>query len=77
MPKFGYPSAPGTRKERWCLCPRCGRKHKKTIFFTGKGTPKKFCRLCNRQIDEQETETLNCFGYQEIAPRFSEMEIPI
>ena len=74
MPKFGYPSAPGTRKKQWCICPRCGRKHKKSIFFIGIGTPKKFCRLCRLQIDEHDTETFGCFGYQETTPTFSEME---
>jgi len=77
MAKYHAPSAPGTRKKKTCICPCCGRKHKKSIFYTGKGTPKKFCRMCQRGIDEHETETFGCFGYQETSANFSEMEMPI
>ena len=29
-----------------CICPRCGKVHKRRIFWTGKGTPRFYCPNC-------------------------------
>jgi hypothetical protein len=43
-----------------CICPRCGKKYERKIFWTGKGTPKKFCVICApfAEIYCRETEAL-------------------
>ena len=29
-----------------CKCPRCGKKHKKSVFFVGRGVPRYYCSAC-------------------------------
>ena len=29
-----------------CICPKCGKRHRLSFFWTGKGTPRKFCMSC-------------------------------
>ena len=39
-----------------CICPRCGITHLLNFFWSGKGTPRKFCHRCREavaSIDEQ------------------------
>jgi len=32
-----------------CKCPRCGKIHKKILFWVGKGMPRKFCDSCQQK----------------------------
>jgi late competence protein required for DNA uptake (superfamily II DNA/RNA helicase) len=41
-----------------CTCPRCGKKHNRKLFWTGKFPPKKFCKSCLRIIREMSTENV-------------------
>jgi transposase-like protein len=41
-----------------CICPRCNRKHKMRLFWTGKGTPKKHCKNCKREIEDLSNDPL-------------------
>lgn len=29
-----------------CICPMCGKKHHMTMFWTGRGVPRKYCSAC-------------------------------
>jgi len=29
-----------------CICPRCGRAHTLKFFWSGAGTPRKYCEAC-------------------------------
>lgn len=29
-----------------CKCPKCGKTHRVTMFWTGRGVPRKFCPQC-------------------------------
>lgn len=29
-----------------CICPRCNIKHKRRLFWTGIGIPKRYCNSC-------------------------------
>jgi hypothetical protein len=31
-----------------CICPRCGKRHHKLIFWTGRGIPRIYCEDCNK-----------------------------
>jgi len=31
-----------------CICPKCGNRHKKVLFWTGNGTPRIYCYNCER-----------------------------
>jgi hypothetical protein len=31
-----------------CKCPMCGGEHKLKLFWTGKGTPRKYCEECKK-----------------------------
>jgi len=33
-----------------CTCPKCGVSHVMKIFWTGTGTPRKYCRECNKYV---------------------------
>lgn len=33
-----------------CICPKCGISHILKIFWTGKGTPRKYCHRCREVI---------------------------
>ena len=33
-----------------CICPKCGKKHKTRLHWTGKGTAKKYCQKCQKFI---------------------------
>jgi len=32
-----------------CLCPGCGLKHELPLFWTGRGTPRKYCPSCRKK----------------------------
>jgi hypothetical protein len=34
-----------------CICPNCGCAHKRKIFYTGRGLPRKFCVSCEDLAD--------------------------
>ena len=36
---------PSNRKVE-CICPRCGARHRLALFWTGRGTPRKYCADC-------------------------------
>jgi len=40
-----------TTKRMECKCPRCGRIHKKLLFWVGKTMPRKFCDSCKQVVD--------------------------
>ena len=29
-----------------CICPKCGQKHKLSLHWIGRGTPRKYCPSC-------------------------------
>jgi len=29
-----------------CICPKCGQKHKLSLHWIGRGTPRKYCSSC-------------------------------
>ena len=29
-----------------CKCPKCGKTHRVTMFWTGRGVPRKYCNQC-------------------------------
>ncbi len=29
-----------------CKCPKCGKTHRVTMFWTGRGVPRKYCPQC-------------------------------
>jgi hypothetical protein len=33
-------------KDTLCFCPLCEKTHIRKLFWTGRGTPKKYCRHC-------------------------------
>ena len=46
-PKYGqYANEISNAKPTKCICPRCGTIHKMRIYWTGNGTPRKFCHSC-------------------------------
>lgn len=34
-----------------CKCPKCGRAHRVTMFWTGRGVPRKYCPQCKGRAD--------------------------
>ena len=42
-----------------CWCPRCGKKHKRKIFFTGRGVPKFYCKECMYHSDMREEDVFS------------------
>jgi hypothetical protein len=68
------PSIPETRKAVICRCPNCGKEHPKVMYWTGKGVPRKFCRLCKLSKSEILYEPANNPGGEETEMRFSELE---
>jgi hypothetical protein len=80
MSVYFPPSIPGTRKKTKCQCPKCGRIHIRSIYWTGKGMPKRYCNKCRRYLDLvssapesdfSEKKILDLFGSEE---KLSEME---
>jgi len=44
------------KKQIECICPRCDRKHKMSLFWTGKLPPRKLCINCKEislSLDEE------------------------
>ena len=37
-----------------CLCPRCQKRHKQRIFFTGSGTPRLYCYDCKNYFQKYD-----------------------
>lgn len=33
-----------------CICPRCGKRHQKYLFWTGNGTPRFYCAICRAVV---------------------------
>lgn len=33
-----------------CICPKCGVIHDMRLFWTGNGTPKKYCDKCQKFV---------------------------
>jgi hypothetical protein len=31
-----------------CICPKCGARHTMNFYWTGRGTPRKFCPRCKK-----------------------------
>ena len=44
-----YGGLPGERPTE-AVCPKCGRKHTVKMFWTGKGTPRRFCDKCRPYV---------------------------
>jgi hypothetical protein len=34
------------KMETKCICPKCGKHHKLSIHWIGRGIPRKFCNSC-------------------------------
>jgi uncharacterized protein (DUF983 family) len=34
--------------ETECVCPKCSKRHKTMMFYTGRGTPRVFCDACRK-----------------------------
>lgn len=45
-----------TNKVHECICPRCKKKHKKRIFFTGIGIPRINCNTCKMHFENNPTQ---------------------
>lgn len=37
-----------------CICPMCRKKHKKLIYWTGNGTPRKRCHSCKIIVERND-----------------------
>ena len=41
----------GVKQEHYafhmCLCPKCRSEHRRWMFWTGRGQPRKYCNNCN------------------------------
>ena len=37
-----------------CVCPRCKKRHKQRIFFTGSGTPRLYCYDCKNYFQKYD-----------------------
>ena len=37
-----------------CVCPRCRKKHRQRIHFTGRGTPRLYCYDCKNYFEKYE-----------------------
>lgn len=44
-----------------CICPKCGRKHKRALFWSGRGVPKKFCNNCAPIVQDIERFSVRSF----------------
>lgn len=47
-----------SRKLTECICPMCGKKYKRKIFWTGNTIPRKFCSDC-KDLDVFEFDHTN------------------
>ena len=53
-------------KQTLCKCPKCGRYHKMKLFWTGNGTPRKYCHDCKfhtvvREFYYEEPHQVNTY----------------
>jgi len=39
-----------------CVCPRCGMTHVLNFFWSGKGTPRKYCHRCRETVVSVNSE---------------------
>ena len=39
-----------------CKCPRCGKIHKKLLFWVGKTMPRKYCDSCNQKTNTYDQD---------------------
>lgn len=37
-----------------CVCPRCNKRYKRFIYWTGRGTPRVYCAKCLVRIQHYE-----------------------
>ena len=37
-------------------CPKCGAEHEMTLFWTGRGRPRKYCEICLKIIRKAPSE---------------------
>lgn len=42
-----------------CICPKCGKKHYRLIYWTGNGIPRKLCPGCYNNMKNENTSELN------------------
>jgi len=47
-----------------CICPRCGKTHVKFFFWTGRGTPRKYCQLCEHAVNFQDSLRMAGLAYE-------------
>jgi hypothetical protein len=40
-----------------CICPRCGKSHKAKFWFTGRGTPRRFCTDCQWFVEVYDDQS--------------------
>lgn len=39
------------KKKVICICPKCGKQHKMSLRWIGRGTPRKYCQPCKNGSD--------------------------
>jgi hypothetical protein len=60
-----------THKPTECKCPQCEKTHIKLMFWTGRGMPHKYCRLCALSLDE-----IDNYGSPRKTPDYYESQYP-
>lgn len=46
-----------------CICPKCGREHKLWLFWSGRGTPRKYCQSCqNNYADVYDMSMFDAYN---------------
>ena len=48
-----------------CKCPRCGRTHLQKVPWTGRGTPRIFCKICASTVKKYPIEPLHLEGLKD------------
>ena len=54
MPKIDtrYSVIGAVAKMTDCMCPKCGKKYRRSIYWTGYTVPKIFCNVCRISINQ-------------------------
>lgn len=45
-----------------CKCPKCGKIHRLTMFWTGRGVPRKYCPQCKGKAEIGFGTTVSAMG---------------
>lgn len=50
-----------TYKPHVCTCPKCAKRHTKKMWWTGTGTPRKYCELCSGEASRNSESRVRCY----------------